>query len=303
MENTPLISIAVCTYNGAKFLTKQLDTLVNQTYPNIEIVVVDDCSKDDTVTILNSYAVRYPNIRITQNQQNLGYIKNFEKAITLCKGDYIALSDQDDIWDLDKINLLYNNMGDSMLIYHDSEFIDDQGKLLGKKISDIVNMYSGDSPMPFFFFNCVSGHACMFKKELVKLYGPLNPDFHHDWWIALVAAHYGNISYFDKPLVQYRQHNTTSTDILGIQEKKTKTPRFSEVKVGWLKNVTRIKELKPYIDNLLVAYQKRSFLGRFQLMALLLKYDKQLFALKKKGRVSSMNYIRRMSFSDFRDGQ
>jgi glycosyltransferase involved in cell wall biosynthesis len=305
MTTTPLISIAVCTYNGAKFLTEQLDTLVNQTYPNLEIVIVDDVSKDNTLAILNDYATRYSNIRVIQNEQNLGYIKNFEKAITLCRGHYIALSDQDDVWDLEKISLLYNAIGDSMLIYHDSEFIDDNGKLLGKKISDIVNMYSGDSPIPFFFFNCVSGHACLFKKELVKLYGSFDPQFHHDWWIALVAAYYGHIKYMNSPLVKYRQHSTTSTDILGIQEKENKvvTPRFSEIKVGWLKNVTRIPELKPYIDSLLTAYPKRSFVGKFQLMALLLKHDKQLFALKKKSRISSINYIRRLSFSDYRDGQ
>ena len=104
-ENIPLVSIALCIYNGERFLKEQLETLVNQTYKNIEIVAVDDCSTDSSVLILETYKAKYPFINIHRNARNLGYVKNFEKAISLCKGDFIALSDQDDIWDPDKIKL------------------------------------------------------------------------------------------------------------------------------------------------------------------------------------------------------
>src|SRR5476649_2579474 len=99
MSEYPLVSIALCTYNGARFLSQQLDTLVNQTYRPIEIIVVDDCSTDDTFAILTEYAGRYPNFKIYRNDVKLGFTANFEKAVKLCTGDLIALCDQDDLWD------------------------------------------------------------------------------------------------------------------------------------------------------------------------------------------------------------
>ena len=115
----PLISIALCTYNGEKYLREQLDTLVDQTYKNLEIIIVDDCSTDSTMQILEEYAEQYINIKVYQNKKNLGYIKNFEKALSLCLGEYIAMSDQDDSWALNKIEYLVGLIKDNQLIYED----------------------------------------------------------------------------------------------------------------------------------------------------------------------------------------
>src|ERR1700709_1166359 len=134
-----LVSIALCTYNGAAYLKEQLDTLVNQTYPNCEIICVDDCSTDNTVEILKQYTHSYPQIKLHINSKNLGYTKNFEKAIGLCSGEYIALCDQDDIWDKNKISIMSLLIGDNMLAYHDSAFVDENGNPLNKKISDVRN--------------------------------------------------------------------------------------------------------------------------------------------------------------------
>ena len=77
----PLISIALCTYNGSLFLEKQLISILNQTYKNIEIVVVDDCSTDNTFEIITTFALEYPQIKSFRNTTNIGFNKNFEKAI------------------------------------------------------------------------------------------------------------------------------------------------------------------------------------------------------------------------------
>src|ERR1700721_1992019 len=127
MKQDPLVSIALCTYNGAEYLAGQLDTLVNQTYKAIEIVVVDDCSTHSTFNILKNYAQKYPQIKISQNETNLGFTANFEKAVTLCNGQLIALCDQDDLWDLQKIELQVAAIKDNIFIYHDSEFIHEDG--------------------------------------------------------------------------------------------------------------------------------------------------------------------------------
>jgi glycosyltransferase involved in cell wall biosynthesis len=104
----PLVSIAMCTYNGAKFMAKQLESIINQTYKNLEIVIVDDRSTDDTVAIVEQFAKNDERIKFYQNETNLGFNKNFEKAVNLTTGDYISISDQDDIWLPTKIEDLLN---------------------------------------------------------------------------------------------------------------------------------------------------------------------------------------------------
>jgi glycosyltransferase involved in cell wall biosynthesis len=217
MENSPLVSIALCTYNGEKFLGQLLDTLINQTYPNIEIIAVDDCSTDNTYAILTTYAVKYPQITVYKNEVNLGFVRNFEHALTYCQGDLIAFCDQDDLWLPEKIALQVEGIGDNMLIYHDSEFINDQEKPLGKKMSDIVNFYKGDDPRVFLFFSCVSGHAMLVKKQLLAEALPFKEGYYHDWWLAYVATNIGSITFIPQCLVKYRQHNNSKTDLLEIK--------------------------------------------------------------------------------------
>ena len=90
LESTPLVSVVLTTYNGQPFLAQQLDSLFQQTYPYIEIIAVDDGSRDQTVAILREYAGRHPNMKVTLNETNLGFIRNFEKGCRLSTGRWIA---------------------------------------------------------------------------------------------------------------------------------------------------------------------------------------------------------------------
>ncbi|WP_374759404.1 glycosyltransferase [Dyadobacter fanqingshengii] len=146
--DTPLISIALCTYNGQRYLKDQLDSLLNQSYQNIEILAVDDCSNDLTYDILLEYAAVHSNIRVYRNNSRLGYNLNFGKALRLCNGDLIAISDQDDIWRKDKLEIQYNAIKSNVLIYCDSHFIDSSGKSMNYKMSDKFNFYKSIS-LPF----------------------------------------------------------------------------------------------------------------------------------------------------------
>ena len=112
----PLVSIALCTFNGVEFLKKQLDTIINQDYKNLEIIICDDLSKDGTKNILDKYSLEDNRIKLFYNNENLGYIKNFEKAIKNCSGEYIFLSDQDDIWELDKVSKMLNTFKEKTLL-------------------------------------------------------------------------------------------------------------------------------------------------------------------------------------------
>mgnify|MGYP003576945079 CR=1 FL=1 len=285
----PLVSIALCTYNGERFLKEQLDSLINQDYPSIEIIIVDDCSTDRTLEILNQYSSQHSFIKVVQNSQNLGYKQNFEKAIALCEGDYIALSDQDDIWQPNKISLLSENIGEHILIYHDSEFIDETGLSLNKKMSDIVNLYSGKHPEAFVFFNSVSSHALMFKKELKKHLERFPKYINHDAWIGFVAANIGSLKILNLSLVKYRQHSHSSTDILKRKEgarKKGKTPV-----VEVLKEFSAFTSMRSDIlINELYAFYDSKYGFSIKLFYFLLSNYERFFPIYKKPFLSKLNF-------------
>lgn len=214
----PLISIALCTYNGERYLRTQLDSLLAQTHRNIEIVAVDDCSTDGSFATLQDYQRRDARLRVFSNQANLGFRRNFERAISLCSGEFIALSDQDDIWAPEKLAALLNAIGHRALAYCDSLLIDEDGRDMNVAMSDMLTMVSTDDPAVFANANCVSGHACLFRSRLVKLALPAPSCFFHDWWIAAVAASTGGIVYCDRKLVFYRYHASNITDVFCERE-------------------------------------------------------------------------------------
>jgi glycosyltransferase involved in cell wall biosynthesis len=294
----PLVSIALCTYNGAVYLRQQLDTLVTQTYGNIEIIVVDDCSTDNSVAVLKEYAENFPQISLHQNQSNLGYIKNFERAISLTKGGFIALADQDDIWDLDKISLMVEAIGDNIMLYHDSEFIDEQGKPLSKKVSDIRNFYAGDDSRIFLFENCVSGHCMLFKHELVPYLTGFNKTIIHDWWLTYIACNVGSISYLPQTLVQYRQHQKASTNILRQDRGQAQKTNKGLEKIENQLKITREFAAYPHNNHnefkqkLLQLMEDRmhSYFS-FQLAWFIFKHRNTLLYIQKKSAISKLNFI------------
>ena len=302
MIEQPLVSIAVCTFNGSCHLEEQILSLINQTYQNLEIIIIDDRSTDGTLDILKLITAKDRRIRLYENLENLGYVKNFEKAIGLCKGEFIALCDQDDIWCLNKVESLLESIGPAALIYHDSEFIGEDGVSLNKKMSEILNMYHGDSSLPFLFYNCVSGHSLFMKASLRNSFLPFDKIFYHDWAIAFAAAENGGIRFFNETLVKYRQHSKSNTDILKI--KPTDLPTFrtkvSEIQPMWLVRCrTRTHLHKQYITDLLDCFTEERKIknnSRLKLFFLLLKNYRLLFALKTKNTFSKLNYIRKMCF-------
>jgi glycosyltransferase involved in cell wall biosynthesis len=241
MENPPLISIALCTFNGEEFIQEQMDSLLGQSYPNIEIIIVDDCSTDQTPSVLSRYVSEFTHIRLIRNDKNLGYNKNFEKAIKLCKGEFIAMCDQDDIWHPDKLKIQWEAIGNNELIYHDSEFVDSLGREINFRMSDKFNFYKGNSPLPFLFMNCVSGHSILMKRSLLDNIFPFPEGFHYDQWIAYIAAGRGYIGFVDQCLIRYRQHARNSTDILAVRSNLQKAS--SDVKIEKLRQESRWLEI------------------------------------------------------------
>ncbi|MGD9842920.1 MAG: glycosyltransferase [Steroidobacteraceae bacterium] len=209
-----LISIPLCTYNGVAFLRQQMDSLLQQTHVHFEIVAVDDCSDDTTVQLLHDYARRDARIRVVVQPENLGFRRNFEYALQLCVGDYIAPCDQDDIWVPEKLAVLLRNIGSRALIYCDSVLVDAEGNSLGIRMSDKWPMRNLSSPLNFVMTNCVSGHAMLFRRELLQQALPIPAVFFHDWWLAALAATAEGVAYWPEVLVRYRQHHNNVTDVL-----------------------------------------------------------------------------------------
>lgn len=209
----PLISVALCTYNGATYLEEQLDSVLAQDWPNLEIIVVDDASTDQTQEILLRYEAKDSRIRLYFNEENLGFLANFQKAISLTQGDFIAPCDQDDWWNPTKLTALQKAIDNNGIIYCNSLMVDAEGNSLNLHVSDLVNMYSGCDPTTFTFGNCASGHAQLIRRSVVIRAMPFPKECFHDWWLAFVAASSEGLAYLPEELVHYRQHAKTQTDL------------------------------------------------------------------------------------------
>ncbi len=254
---TPSVSIVLATYNGEKYIAEQLESISRQSYKNFNIIIVDDASSDGTAAVIQSFMDRLP-IKLIQNETNLGYIKNFEKALSLADADYVAPCDQDDIWTSDKLQVLVDNIDDATLIYSNSELVDAEGNSLKRTLSEKLknNFVSTDSALSFVFDNCVSAHAMLFKKELSDSIFPFPDTLYFDAWIAANAASLDGIKYIDKNLVLYRQHTTNTLSVTGKKPKAKMTKSEKKAK----ENATAINIISDLLDSPQLSKQERAVL-------------------------------------------
>lgn len=220
VHNDPLVSVVLGTYNGETFLREQLDSVLAQTYPNIEIIAVDDGSKDGTVNILREYAACDPRINVYVNEVNLGFIRNFEKGCALSTGHLISVCDQDDYWFPEKIEKMVRAIGDRPMIYCDSYLCGADLRPMGKKISDIVHYQAFDDCRQLCVFSRMYGHATLVTRELFEKASPFIPEMPHDGWLAFHATLYGGVAYLPEALVKYRQHASNVYGVVGGKSKK-----------------------------------------------------------------------------------
>lgn len=215
----PLISIAMATYNGGKYIEEQLDSIYNQTYPNLEVVVCDDGSTDNTPEILNRY-VQEKGLRFYPNPERLGYIKNFERAMGLCEGEFIALSDQDDVWLPEKLQTLYDNIGENLLIHGDLSIVSPTNEM----VQESAHQYYFKEEYPYIFLDAENqrrfqmtrkslcqGCTFLMRRKLMEISLPFPETEIHDLWLPFVAGNEHSIKYLPLPLTRWRLHgNNTS---------------------------------------------------------------------------------------------
>ena len=300
MHKNSLVSIAMCTYNGERFIQEQIDSILEQSHSNFELIITDDCSSDKTIEIIKNYQENDMRIKLYQNEVNLGFVKNFEKAISLCNGEYIALADQDDIWKKNKLKIFIENIGENALIYSDALLIDEHSESMGKElIRPRKELVSGSKNRAFLVENCVSGNTLMFKKELVQYILPIPDVSFHDIWIAFVASTYSSITFTDEPMTYYRRYSEQITKkreknyegffdrLKKKKELKVKSARGSvkDLNTFLSLNILKNEETKEILEILIKHYENYEHLFfNKTLYQILKKYKDDIFEISKKNK-------------------
>ena len=207
------------TYNGSKYLYEQLNSIMNQTVKDFELIICDDCSTDNTIEIINEFQKKDSRIKLYPNEQNLGFKKNFERAIKLCTGDYIALCDQDDVWTENHLEALLSNIGDNYVIAGNNELVDKSLQSLNITFFDShlfsINKYPTNKDVLkkiLLSGNCFQGASMLLKKDIIEHYLPLPEKInYHDSWLAALACCLNKFAVTETVITKYRQHESQVT--------------------------------------------------------------------------------------------
>jgi glycosyltransferase involved in cell wall biosynthesis len=237
-----MISVALCIYNGARFLPEQLDSIAAQTRPVDELVVCDDGSTDNSLEIIRQFSETVPfPVHIYQNDRQLGSTKNFEKCLQLCRGDIIFLSDQDDWWYPEKVAILTRYFAENETmeaVFSDGDLIDGDSQPLESRIWDAIQFDAvarqqwaiGEGYQILFRGYVVTGATLAIRARALPRLLPF-PDGHktmiHDGWIALLLALTNQIGFVNEPLIRYRQHADQQVGFGGSAQPVTMSDRLN----------------------------------------------------------------------------
>lgn len=214
------ISVCMATFNGEKFIKEQVQSIIKQLSATDEIIISDDGSTDETINIISTFLD--PRIRLVQNdssqfkpnKQSRSYqvTRNFENALSYATGDYIFLSDQDDVWEEDKVEgcLLLLKDKKINLIVHDANVVDESDNVIARSYFEKVNSQKG------FFRNIVKnsylGCCMVFDRSILLKSLPFPKDLiAHDMWIGLIAEKNGKVAFVDDKFIRYKRHSAAVT--------------------------------------------------------------------------------------------
>jgi glycosyltransferase involved in cell wall biosynthesis len=203
-----MVSVCMATRNGERFIKEQLISILAQLTPNDEVIISDDFSSDDTLTVIRSF--QDSRIRLLESRQEKGIAKNFEASITASTGDIIFLADQDDIWLAGKVNKMKSALENYDLVMSDCQVVDENLKLRHYSFYDLNGSRKG------LFRNLVKNSymgCCMaFRSKLKARVLPFPVDVPiHDMWIGLIAELYYNVYFMPDSLVMHRRHDTNAS--------------------------------------------------------------------------------------------
>lgn len=202
------LSVCMCTYNGARFLREQLESILMQLGPQDELIVVDDGSRDSTVAVLQSLGDS--RLRLYRNERNLGPARSFERALALAQGDRVFLADQDDVWLPGKVPAMVDALNEADLAVSDCRVVDEALNELHP--SFFARQRSGPGLLRNLARNTYLGCCIALRRELLQVALPFPARLPmHDWWLGLVAEAFGRVVFVAQPLVLYRRHGANAS--------------------------------------------------------------------------------------------
>ena len=232
-------SVALCTYNGEKYLVEQIESILSQEIAVDEIVICDDASTDETFSILKNYENRFPEIfKVFINEKNLGYVANFEKALSLCSGEIIFLCDQDDIWKQEKVSSVLHYFKENPtigIVAHDLDLI---GTYEGKKTFWELRNFSAEKKLSnpellkqiLLKGNIFPGMTLAIRRETLQEYLPLqklDSTIIHDYELLIKSLRDQKLGLLPQTLASYRQHENQS---IGFSEnEKSQTSELVKI--------------------------------------------------------------------------
>lgn len=297
------IDILMATYNGEKYIKEQIDSILNQTYVNFNLIISDDCSKDKTVEIIKNYEKKDKRIKLYCQKKNLGYRKNFEFLCKKVNSNYIMFSDQDDVWELNKIEKMkqYMEHNKSSLVYCDLDIVDKELKSTNQTMIKKSNMYDKAKKLNDFNLlkleNTITGCALLTTKKIIKYALPFPEKFFpHDWWIGLIATQHGTVDFLDDVLVKYRQHDNNCIGASSLENKYNNFDEYYNDKLNYR------------IDQFECLYQKRDLFDKSSRKSIELGYkyfqkpnifniNKLWMLMKKERLIKRIKWIVLFNFS------
>lgn len=280
MQVIKTVSVVMCTYNGEKYLQEQLDSIVNQTYPIFELIIQDDCSTDSTLDIVRKYQKKHPFISIYVNETNKGVSLNFISAFEKAKGEFIAVSDQDDIWMLDKIERQIDIIKNDLLCCS-----------LSRPFSEGDIPIDGEQRVPNvgierqIFYPIIPGHSMVFRSSILKFIpSKYYSTYIYDHLLAMIAIIYGNIVVCDEILTLHRRHINAHSYVVPENYEKTIVNVFRYFYSGILRYFKKKRLIRDYFKAMhlfLSDFSSSQF--RFNETVLLTQYlsEKSLLSLLK----------------------
>jgi len=277
-----MISIAMTAYNGEKYIREQLDSILAQTEDDFEVVICDDASTDSTLSILKEYEKKDNRFRIYENEGNLGYRENFNKAVSLCKGDFIAFSDQDDIWLPHHLQTLRENIGENFVCAGRAQrFFENDAplNLLQPTNYQAENLTSQIKRLIYqcYAFNMYQGASQMISRYAAETYFPIEKsEYAHDWASATNAIIENKFIYANEIITKWRKHPSQVTSTHDSRNvRKNRLREFVQYMLDHNKNLN--EEIRAILQKALEFHSNVSIFYRLSNISHAMKISKIIY--------------------------
>ncbi|WP_018305588.1 glycosyltransferase family 2 protein [Desulfitobacterium hafniense] len=292
-----MITILMGTYNGAKFIAEQIESILSQTEKDWKLIISDDCSTDATASIVSKYAEAYQDKMtfIVRDKPSGSAKNNFIHMLSLYESEYIMTCDQDDVWLPTKIELTMKKMREMedkfgkekpLLVHTDLKIVDANLKVMADSMFEYQNLDSGCSALNNLIVqNIVTGCTMMINRCLLDWIRDVPEEsIMHDWWLAITASAFGHIGFVKEPTVLYRQHSNNEVGAKSAKSLSYNLQRLMELRKSELTLRKTYEQAKAFLDiyeqNLSVeqsvmikAYTSLTTYGKLKRIYLINKYD------------------------------